>query len=81
MFPVSHCETCETERLTYGDVVEDQIVRKCLNCDSPIASEIDWRTADETTELGYAIEGHQPPSEKRGCKDGACGVQQPLSDV
>lgn len=73
--PVAECETCASTVLTYADVEGDTLIHRCVHCDST-AADLSWREPFEIVQLGYRLDGVVDPHAKRGCRGGACGVQQ-----
>ena len=82
-FRVGPCPDCDRQVLTSRDLVDDELIARCLHCEAPLDSDtIQWAAPKDVVELGYFIDGYQVPdseSKEGGCRGGACGVQQPES--
>lgn len=48
----------------------------CVHCGGRLG-EIEWVSAQELVLRGYRLDGVQAKDGKKGCRSGACGVQQP----
>jgi hypothetical protein len=67
-FPTAHCEVCDKSVLTYLGLDEAGTERRfCAHCDAPIASDLQWVSADELESEGYYF---GTPTAKKG---GSCG--------
>ena len=77
-FTSHYCEACEQKVLTYGDLKDEKLVLCCLDCNALVEekNEKDSFSPDELQKMGYNF-GIKDDSGKKGCRDGACGIQQP----
>lgn len=77
--PVAPCPECDETRLLRAILnTHDDLTHVCTNCETPIEeSAIEWKTIEEINKSGYITEGWVDPHGKRGCRGGACGIQQP----
>ena len=80
---VGPCPECQKEVLTSRDLVGEEIVDRCLHCESLLPRKtLRWSSPKAVVALGYIIEGYQDEHSQdegsRGCRGGACGVQQPV---
>jgi len=49
----------------------------CVHCGTRL-EQIEWVSAEELVARGYRLDGVQTKDGKKGCRTGACGVQQPV---
>lgn len=78
-FLLGSCSSCEKVVLTARDLKDDELVDRCIHCDTLLPSEkLRWAAPSEVVSLGYFIDGYRDPEEatERGCRGGSCGVQQ-----
>lgn len=77
-FTSHYCQDCEQKVLTYGDLENEiDLVLRCLDC-NVIIEEKEAPSSfspDELQKMGYNL-GIKDDSGKKGCRDGACGIQQ-----
>jgi hypothetical protein len=72
-FPTARCDVCDKSTLTYVGLGEDgQERRLCARCDTLVASELEWVSADQLEAEGYYF-GSPPRSNGGGCGSG-CGT-------
>lgn len=79
-FLIGPCPKCQRQVLTARDLAGEDLIDICMHCESPIAADkLSWAEPLEVVELGYFIDGFQGQGcdSEGGCRDGACGVQQP----
>jgi len=75
-FPTAQCGTCGKTVLTYLSLTDEgESRRACVHCDAPVASELQWVTADELAADGYDI-GMSAAKRRGSCVSGcACSVR------
>ena len=71
-FPVGDCPNCGPNSL---GVWAPNILTQCVKCDG-ILENLAWIDAESLVKAGYRLDGVKL-SGSRGCRSGACGVQQP----
>lgn len=75
--PAAECPTCQREVVVEWTLDEaDELVSLCIHC-SDVLAVTHHVSLPDAVELGYVAPGFEPPHGERGCRDGACGVQQP----
>jgi len=74
--PMTDCLVCAEKTLTFAQMDDGTLVRRCVHCDT-LAAAIEWREPFDVVESGYRIDGVVDPNAKRGCRGGACGIRQP----
>ena len=75
--PTAFCPQCDCLALVAGPPNGRRF--QCLDCDTWIAGPAEWVTLSEAQDLGYLVPGAPVVGQKRGCRGGSCGVQQPPS--
>ena len=73
-FPVGDCPNCGPDSL---GVWAPDVQTLCVKCDE-ILENLTCVDAQSLVETGYRLDGVKV-SGSRGCRSGACGVQQPNS--
>ncbi len=77
-FPIAPCPACDRHVLLEAAILEGDLIHICFHCGAPTDREtIEWVSEDAINRSGYITEGWQDPHGERGCRGGACGVQQP----
>jgi hypothetical protein len=83
-FLLLYCSSCEREVLSACELdSKSEIIDICLHCDQTLDREdgsARWVEASVLDDHGYFVEGSEKRADRHGgggCRDGACGVQQP----
>lgn len=79
-FCIGPCPNCERKVLTARVDKGDQWGDVCLHCGHAFKSDnLVWVPLRIVADLGYALDGSEEDEcdSHGGCRDGACGVQQP----
>ena len=78
-FPTAECTSCEKQVLLEANLDADGgLEHVCFHCGTKVEPAlIRWLTEDQVNRSGYITEGWRDPDASRGCRGGACGVQQP----
>lgn len=84
-FLTAMCVHCEgrvlASRVLCG---EADLAWACMHCEAILDesdSLVSWVAPHELARLGYFVDGFEvsaSPTQKGGCRDGQCGVRQPL---
>ncbi len=75
-FPVARCDRCDRTVVTCVTIDEAGAEsRACAHCDTPIASEISWVSAQALEEAGYEI-GTRAKPRGCGCGSGGCALNR-----
>lgn len=76
-FDVAPCPVCAREVLLTFDLIDDELVRRCLHCGTVMSAAAREVPSSELAGLGYVLEGNETSHGERGCRGGQCGVRQP----
>lgn len=81
-FRVGPCPDCERQVLVERKIGDDALIEACLHCGHRFEPEtLLWVSLRKIADLGYAVDGIDEADEcdtHGGCRDGECGVQQPI---
>ena len=78
--PLAPCPRCGAETLVFQRPTAGGAEACCVDCDSPVdVATIRWSEPGLVHRAGYSLGLPEQPHGERGCRSGACGIQQPPS--